>query len=213
MAVLGHNDSGKSTVAGHIMFQFGAVDSDTMDDLENEAANAGWESSKYAWIFDNLETERESGDTTDVSLGKFETDEHVATLIDCPGRRAYTKNMIAGAVGADCALLVVSAAEGEFEAGLRRDHGQMREHALLAFALGVKRLIVAVTKMDTCGWSERRYNEIVDETRRIIVRAGYNGERTPYVPVSGLVGSNISTAIESSWYNGWPKRGNYRVPG
>lgn len=121
--------------------------------------------------------------------------------------------MIAGAVGADCALLVVSAAEGEFEAGLRRDHGQMREHALLAFALGVKRLIVAVTKMDTCGWSERRYNEIVDETRRIIVRAGYNGERTPYVPVSGLVGSNISTAIESSWYNGWPKRGNYRVPG
>ncbi|BCR92814.1 translation elongation factor EF-1 alpha [Aspergillus chevalieri] len=118
MAILGHDDFGESTVAG-------------------------WESSKYAWILDNLETERDSGDTTDVSLEKFETDENVVTLIDCPGRRAYTKNMIAGAVAADCALLVISAAEGEFETGMRTNHGQMREQALLAFALGIKRIIVA----------------------------------------------------------------------
>ncbi len=56
-------------------------------------------------------------------------------------------------------MLVVPAATGEFEAGISKE-GQTREHALLAYTLGVKQMIVAVNKMDTCGWSEARYNEI-----------------------------------------------------
>lgn len=109
--------------------------------------------------------------------------------------------MLNGTVGADWALLVASAAEGEFEEGLR---GQMREHARLAFYLGILRLIVAITKMDSCDWSEDRYNEIVTETKRILSKQGFNAEKTPYVPISGLNGDNISTAIDSPWYNGWP---------
>ncbi|KAK6815579.1 hypothetical protein RU639_008890 [Aspergillus parasiticus] len=201
IAVLGHVDSGKSTVAGQMMYQWNAVDEYTMEELENDAANSGWESSKYAWIFDKRQDERASGDTIHVTLGEFETDDHVVTLIDCPGHNEYTKNMINGAVGADCALLVVSAAEGEFEEGLG---GQMREHAWLAFYLGIQRVIVAITKMDTCDWSEDRYNEIVTETKRVLSKQGFNAEKTPYVPISGLNGDNISTAIESPWYNGWP---------
>lgn len=120
---------------------------------------------------------------------------------DCPGHNEYTKNMLNGTVGADWALLVASAAEGEFEEGLR---GQMREHARLAFYLGIRRLIVAITKMDSCDWSEDRYNEIVTETKRILSKQGFNAEKTPYVLISGLNGDNISTAIDSPWYNGWP---------
>ena len=37
---------------------------------------------------------------------------------------------------------------GEFEAGISKN-GQTREHALLAYTLGVKQLIVAVNKMDS----------------------------------------------------------------
>ena len=56
--------------------------------------------------------------------------------------------MITGTSQADCAILIIAAGTGEFEAGISKD-GQTREHALLAFTLGVKQLIVAVNKMDT----------------------------------------------------------------
>ena len=56
--------------------------------------------------------------------------------------------MITGTSQADCAILIIAAGTGEFEAGISKD-GQTREHALLAFTLGVRQLIVAVNKMDT----------------------------------------------------------------
>lgn len=45
-------------------------------------------------------------------------------------------------------MLIVAAGTGEFEAGISKN-GQTREHALLAFTLGVKQLIVGVNKMDS----------------------------------------------------------------
>ena len=56
--------------------------------------------------------------------------------------------MITGTSQADCAVLIVAAGVGEFEAGISKN-GQTREHALLAYTLGVKQLIVGVNKMDS----------------------------------------------------------------
>lgn len=56
--------------------------------------------------------------------------------------------MITGTSQADCAILIIAGGTGEFEAGISKD-GQTREHALLAYTLGVRQLIVAVNKMDT----------------------------------------------------------------
>ena len=57
---------------------------------------------------------------------------------------------------ADCAVLIVAAGVGEFEAGISKN-GQTREHALLAYTLGVKQLIVAVNKMDS---TEPPYSQV-----------------------------------------------------
>ena len=105
----------------------------------------GQGSFKYAWVLDKLKAERERGITIDIALWKFETKKFYFTIIDAPGHRDFIKNMITGTSQADCAILMVPAATGEFEAAYAKQ-GQLREHALLAFTLGVKQMIVGVNK-------------------------------------------------------------------
>lgn len=64
---------------------------------------------------------------------------------------------------------------GGFEAGISKD-GQTREHALLAYTLGVKQMIVACNKMDSTEpkYSQKRYEEIVKEVSSYIKKVGYN---------------------------------------
>ncbi|KAF9676715.1 hypothetical protein SADUNF_Sadunf08G0031800 [Salix dunnii] len=58
----------------------------------------------------------------------------------CSGHRDFIKNMITGTSQADRAVLAIDSATGDFEAGISKN-GQTREHALLAFTLGVKQMI------------------------------------------------------------------------
>merc|ERR1719351_474035 len=108
---------------------------------------------KYASVLDKLKSERERGITIDIALWKFETPKYYVTIIDAPGHRDFIKNMITGTSQADCGVLIIASGTGEFEAGISKN-GQTREHALLAYTLGVKQLIVAVNKMDSTnmGW-------------------------------------------------------------
>merc|ERR1712168_1279066 len=130
---------------------------------------------KYAWVLDKLKAERERGITIDIQLMKFQTDKYNVTVIDAPGHRDFTKNMITGTSQADCAVLIVAAGTGEFEAGISKD-GQTREHALLASTLGVKQLIIGVNKMDSTEppYSQKRFEEITKEVSTYIKKIGYN---------------------------------------
>merc|ERR1719423_137459 len=110
---------------------------------------------KYAWVLDKLKAERERGITIDIALWKFETSKYYVTIIDAPGHRDFIKNMITGTSQADCAVLIVAAGVGEFEAGISKN-GQTREHALLAFTLGVKQLIIGVNRWTPLNHHTRR---------------------------------------------------------
>uniref|UniRef100_A0A3P8VDP1 Elongation factor 1-alpha n=2 Tax=Cynoglossus semilaevis TaxID=244447 RepID=A0A3P8VDP1_CYNSE len=168
---------------------------------------------KYAWVLDKLKAERERGITIDIALWKFETAKYYVTIIDAPGHRDFIKNMITGTSQADCAVLIVAAGTGEFEAGISKN-GQTREHALLAFTLGVKQLIVGVNKMDSTEppYSQKRFEEITKEVSTYIKKIGYNPPAVAFVPISGWHGDNMLEASEKmDWFKGWTverKEGN-----
>ncbi|KAG7146681.1 Elongation factor 1-alpha like protein [Verticillium longisporum] len=207
VVVIGHVDSGKSTTTGHLIYQCGGIDKRTIEKFEKEAAELGKGSFKYAWVLDKLKAERERGITIDIALWKFETPKYMVTVIDAPGHRDFIKNMITGTSQADCAILIIAAGTGEFEAGISKD-GQTREHALLAYTLGVKQLIVAINKMDTTKWSEERFTEIIKETTNFIKKVGYNPKTVAFVPISGFNGDNmLQPSTNCPWYKGWEKEG------
>jgi elongation factor 1-alpha len=205
IVVIGHVDSGKSTTTGHLIYKCGGIDKRTIEKFEKEAQEMGKGSFKYAWVLDKLKAERERGITIDIALWKFETAKYYVTIIDAPGHRDFIKNMITGTSQADCAVLIVAAGVGEFEAGISKN-GQTREHALLAYTLGVKQLIVGVNKMDSTEppYSESRFSEIQKEVSTYIKKIGYNPDTVPFVPISGWHGDNmLEKSPHMTWHKGW----------
>ncbi|KAJ3169065.1 translation elongation factor EF-1 alpha [Irineochytrium annulatum] len=205
VVVIGHVDAGKSTTTGHLIYKCGGIDKRTIEKFEKEAAESGKSSFKYAWVMDKLKAERERGITIDIALWKFETPKYYVTVIDAPGHRDFIKNMITGTSQADCAILIIASGTGEFEAGISKD-GQTREHALLAFTLGVRQLIVAMNKMDTTNWSQSRFDEIKKEVSGFIKKVGYNPKTVPFIPISGWHGDNmLEPSANAPWFKGWEK--------
>jgi len=208
LVVVGHVDSGKSTLMGHLLFQLGQVSQKVMHKHEQESRKVGKQSFMYAWVLDETAEERERGITMDVGQNRFETEHRVVTLLDAPGHRDFIPNMISGAYQADCAVLVVNASTGEFEAGFEAG-GQTREHALLVRSLGVAQLCIAVNKLDTVDWAEGRFLQIREKLLLFLTRqAGFREADLTFVPCSGLTGENLSrppaTPSLQAWYGSGP---------
>jgi elongation factor 1-alpha len=204
LVVIGHVDSGKSTSTGHLIYKCGGIDKRTIEKFEKEAAEMGKGSFKYAWVLDKLKAERERGITIDIALWKFETAKGVFTIIDAPGHRDFIKNMITGTSQADVAILIIAAGQGEFEAGISKE-GQTREHALLAFTMGVKQMLVCINKMDdkSVSYDQKRYEEIKKEVSDYLKKIGYNPDKIPFIPISGWHGDNmIERSDNMKWYTG-----------
>jgi len=204
IVVIGHVDSGKSTTTGHLIYKCGGISPKVLEKIEKEAIAMGKGAFKFAFIMSKMKAEKERGITIDISLFKFESPRYQFTVIDAPGHKDFVKNMITGTSQADAAVLIVSAATGEFESGISKG-GSTKEHALLAYTLGVRQLIVAVNKMDekTVQYSQKRFEEVQLEVSAFLKKIGFNPDKVTFVPISGWSGDNLTEKCEKlSWYKG-----------
>ena len=203
MIITGHIDNGKSTTMGHFLMDLGVVDERTIQQHAEESEKTGkGDSFKYAWVLDNIKDERQRGITIDLAFQKFETPKLFFTLIDAPGHRDFVKNMITGASEADCAVLVLSAKEGETDTAVAPG-GQAREHAFLLKTLGVNQLIVAINKMDDSNYSEDAFKKAKEKGEKLIKSVGYKVDDVPIIPVSGWKGDNLVKKSENmKWWTG-----------
>jgi len=166
----------------------------------------GRESWKYAWAMDITDAERAKGKTEECGIAWFNTESKRFTVLDAPGHKSFVPHMIGGASQADVAILVISAKKGEFESGFDKG-GQTREHAMLAKTVGVRQLIVVVTKMDdnTVNWEQERFDEIVSKLSPYLKQVGYSPSDVAWIPISGLIGTNIKIKVPTetcAWYPG-----------
>lgn len=204
VAFIGHVDSGKSTIAGHLLQLCNAVDHATIQKRDAIAESLGKGSSKYAFTLDRLPTERERGLTIDTSMWSLQTSRFAFTLLDTPGHQDYTKNMITGVSLADAAVLVTSAVEDDFKTNMAPG-GATREDALIAYTMGIRQIVVAVNKMDhsSVGYDEACFNRLARDLAAFLQRVGFSPERVRIVPVSGWEGANLVEHSENMpWYKG-----------
>ena len=208
LVIIGHVDSGKSTMVGHLLYLLKEIDNKTVHKQLMVKSNKGEQTKEaltFAFATDEASDERERGVTIDIGFKTFSTKNRNIVALDAPGHKDFIPNMIAGTSSADAALLVIDSGIQAFNAGFFRE-GQTREHALLAKTLGVSHLIVAINKLELFNWKKERYYEIVEElTKFLINELGFDQKKIQFIPVSGLTGDNLIKPISEksgNWYNG-----------
>jgi elongation factor 1-alpha len=196
-----------------LIFKCGGISEREMAKLQETAEEKGKSSFGFAYYLDTCKEERERGVTIQCNTKEFFTDKYHYTIVDAPGHKDYIKNMITGSATADVGLLLVPAERGGFEAAIAKadpklgvEEGQTRQHARLLYLLGVEQIIVGVNKMDSCDWSEDRFNEIKEEFVKMLQMIGFKPKKVPFIPYSGFHGDNLVTKTENpkaAWYKGW----------
>ncbi|CAA2980666.1 HBS1 isoform X1 [Olea europaea subsp. europaea] len=206
LAIVGHVDSGKSTLSGRLLHLLGRISQKEMHKYEKEAKQQGKGSFAYAWALDESAEERERGITMTVAVAFFNSKKYHVVLLDSPGHRDFVPNMISGATQADAAILVVDASVGSFEAGLDAIGGQTREHAQLIRSFGVDQIIVVVNKMDVVEYSQERFDMIKQKLGTFLRSCGFKDSSVLWIPVSAMENQNlVATPSDTrlfTWFHG-----------
>ena len=216
LVVTGHIDAGKSTTTGHLIFKLGGINARDMAKLQEKADANGKSSFAFAYYMDTNKEERERGVTVNCNTKEFYTDSYHYSIVDAPGHRDYVKNMISGAGQADAALILIPAEKGGFEAAIAKGdratgevEGQTRQHARLLALLGIEKVIVGINKMDSCDWSQTRFDEIKKEMSAMLQQCGMKPKKIPFIPYSGFNGDNLTEPTDKMpWYDGWMPQSN-----
>ena len=191
----GSVDDGKSTLIGRLLYDSKMLFEDQMEALEADSKKDGTQGGEldFALLVDGLAAEREQGITIDVAYRFFSTDRRKFIVADTPGHEQYTRNMVTGASTADVAVVMIDARRGVLT--------QSRRHSYLASLLGIRKVVLAVNKMDLMDYSEKVYNAIVDDYRAFAKQIGLQDFTA--IPMSALRGENITEQSEHMpWYRG-----------
>ncbi len=191
----GSVDDGKSTLIGRLLYESKMLFEDQLAAVEADSKKWGTQGDAidFALLVDGLAAEREQGITIDVAYRFFSTDKRKFIVADTPGHEQYTRNMVTGASTADVAVLMVDARKGVLT--------QTRRHAYLVSLLGIRKVIVAINKMDLVDYSEKTYKRIVEDFRAFAGQIGL--EDASFIPMSAFRGDNILAPSEAMpWYHG-----------
>lgn len=194
----GSVDDGKSTLIGRLLYDSKLIFDDQLSALRKDSArqgNAGEGEIDYALLLDGLKAEREQGITIDVAYRYFATPKRKFIIADTPGHEQYTRNMATGASSADLAVILIDARQGVLL--------QTRRHSFIVSLLGIKHVIVAISKMDLVGYRQEVFDRIVADYAQFMEKL--NIPDLSYIPLSALRGDNIVVSSERMpWYAGPP---------
>lgn len=191
----GSVDDGKSTLIGRLLYDSKALFDDQLDTLAADSKAVGTQGAEldFALLVDGLQAEREQGITIDVAYRFFTTATRKFIVADTPGHEQYTRNMITGASTADLAVILVDARKGVLT--------QTRRHSRLVSLVGIRRVVLAVNKIDLVGYDPEVFERIVADYRAFASALGF--DEIAAIPVSGLKGDNVITPSDSTpWYDG-----------
>ncbi|MEO1659430.1 MAG: sulfate adenylyltransferase subunit CysN [Pseudomonadota bacterium] len=194
----GSVDDGKSTLIGRLLYDSKMIFEDQLDALESDSKRHGTqgENIDFALLVDGLSAEREQGITIDVAYRFFSTDKRKFIVADTPGHEQYTRNMATGASTADLAILMIDARKGILT--------QTRRHSFIASSLGIRKLVLAINKMDLVDYDEAVYNRIEQDFLEFAEELSA-GIEIQAIPMSALAGDNItSNSANMPWYDGPP---------
>ena len=191
----GSVDDGKSTVIGRLLYESKMLFEDQLAAIENDSKKWGTQGGDidFALLVDGLAAEREQGITIDVAYRFFSTDRRKFIVADTPGHEQYTRNMITGASTADVAVILIDARKGVLT--------QTRRHSYLVSLIGIRKVVLAINKMDLVDYSQKVFDKINEEYRVFAAQIGLNDITS--IPLSGLKGDNMLVASEKTpWYHG-----------
>ena len=188
----GSVDDGKSTLIGRLLYEANGIYEDQLSSVR-KASSAKNVELDLSLLTDGLRAEREQGITIDVAYRYFSTPRRKFIIADAPGHEQYTRNMATGSSTAELAVILVDARKGVLR--------QTRRHTLIAWLLGIRRMIVAINKMDLINFDEETFRSIRSEFGKF--GESLRNTEFHYVPLSALSGENISSSNGSMpWYGG-----------
>lgn len=189
----GSVDDGKSTLIGRLLYDSKSILQDQLEVLEKHSKNKNEDGVDLALLTDGLRAEREQGITIDVAYRYFSTPKRKFIIADAPGHVQYTRNMITGASNSELMVILIDARKGVIE--------QTRRHSIIASLLQLKKVAVAINKMDMVDYSEDVFETIKSDYSTIAENLGLND--VTYFPISALKGDNIVTkSSRTDWYEG-----------
>jgi bifunctional enzyme CysN/CysC len=191
----GSVDDGKSTLIGRLLYESKMILEDQLAALVADSKSVGTRGGEidFALLVDGLSAEREQGITIDVAYRFFATDKRKFIVADTPGHEEYTRNMITGASTAELAVILIDARKGVLT--------QTRRHSYLASLLGIRRVVVAVNKMDLVAYSREVFGRIERDYLEFARQIGFEDVRC--IPIAAVHGDNIvRPSAETPWYEG-----------
>lgn len=191
----GSVDDGKSTLIGRLLWDSKLIFDDQLAALEQASSKVGTQGDEidFALLLDGLQAEREQGITIDVAYRFFNTDKRKFIVADTPGHEQYTRNMATGASTAELAIILVNAENGILTQTMR--------HSYIVSLIGIRKVILAVNKMDTVDFDQERFENIRDAYQDFARDLDFDDITA--IPLSALNGDNvIKSSANTSWYDG-----------